>query len=161
ALAIVWAYVAHNDSAVSADGFRAIVDGFQDVQPLRIGELWALPSVLRFVLVENLRRLSLRVAAARELRLIAHPLAGKTAAAPADSETELLSAHRHHAFDHAFATQLLFRLRDGSQSSARALAWLEAELEKKGADAEEATIFEHANLSAGNVTTGNIIKGLR
>ncbi|MBE0693002.1 MAG: hypothetical protein IH590_07840, partial [Aquamicrobium sp.] len=63
-LVIAWAYVAHTDSAVSEDGFHAIVEGFQEEQKLRIGELWALPSILRFVLVENLRRLAVRVARA-------------------------------------------------------------------------------------------------
>src|SRR5690606_18872409 len=110
---------------------------------------------------ENLRRLALRVARAREMRLAANSLADRLAAAPAGAHTEHLASHRDYAGDHAFATQLLFRLRDGSHSSARALTWLEQELETKGTDAEETTLSEHANLSAGNVTTGNIIKGLR
>ena len=159
--AIAWAYVAHSDSAVTADGFREIVEGFQQVQPLRIGELWALPSILRFVLVENLRRLALRVAGARDMRLAANALADRLAALPADEATKLLGEHRHHAMDRVFSTQLLFRLRDGSVSSGATLGWLESELEASGTDAEEATLAEHANLSAGNVTTGNIIKGLR
>ena len=46
ALAIAWAYVAHSDSSVSASMFEAIVEGYQSVEPLKIGELWALPSLL-------------------------------------------------------------------------------------------------------------------
>ena len=160
-LAIAWAYVAHADSNVSEDSFRAIVEGFQREQPLRIGELWALPSILRFVLVENLRRLALRVARARTMRLAANETADRLATAPAGSEAEILAAHAGHARDRTFATQLLHRLRDGSQTSHAGLAWLEAELEAAGTDAEEITLYEHANLSAGNVTTSNIIKGLR
>ncbi|TIY03588.1 MAG: hypothetical protein E5V16_24700, partial [Mesorhizobium sp.] len=49
ALALAWTYVAHSDSSVSATMFKAIVEGFQAVEPLKIGELWALPSLLRFV----------------------------------------------------------------------------------------------------------------
>ena len=37
----------------------------QSVEPLKIGELWALPSLLRFVLIENLRRIAVRVERAR------------------------------------------------------------------------------------------------
>ncbi len=161
ALAIAWAYVAQTDSAVSQTGFREIVEGFQEIQPLRIGELWALPSVLRFVLVENLRRLALRVARARDMRQAANEVADRLAAAPAGSEAEILSAHADHARERTFATQLLHRLRDGSQTSHAGLAWLEAQLEAAGTNAEEITAFEHANLSAGNVTTSNIVKGLR
>ncbi|TIN71754.1 MAG: hypothetical protein E5Y30_10295, partial [Mesorhizobium sp.] len=43
ALALAWTYVAHSDSSVSATMFKSIVQGFQSVEPLKIGELWALP----------------------------------------------------------------------------------------------------------------------
>ena len=160
-MAIAWAYVAHVDSAVSEDGFREIVDGFQQVQPLRIGELWALPSMLRFVLVENLRRLALRVERAHTMRATANAVADRLDIAPDGEDLEILKANAKNARDHTFATQLLHRLRDGSQISSNALAWLEKELESAGSDAEEITLAEHAILSSGNVTTGNIVKGLR
>ncbi|MEO3386531.1 glucoamylase family protein [Mesorhizobium sp. CAU 1741] len=159
--AIAWLYVAHTDSAISKQGFREIVEGFQEVQPLRIGELWALPSILRFILVENLRRLALRVARARDMRLAANSVADMLAITSGGEETAILEAQARTAHDHTFATQLLHRLRDGSQASSTGLAWLEARLEEADTDAEEITLAEHANLSAGNVTTGNIIKGLR
>ena len=160
-MAIAWAYVAHVDSAVTEDGFREIVEGFQEIQPLQIGELWALPSMLRFVLVENLRRLALRVARAHNMRRAANAVADKLFLAGEGDDLAFLRENAKHAQDHTFATQLLHRLRDGSQSSSNALGWLESELEAIGSDAEEVTLVEHAVLAAGNVTTGNIIKGLR
>ncbi|PZO74471.1 MAG: protein ndvB [Mesorhizobium amorphae] len=161
-LAIAWLYVAHSDSAMSATMFRAIVEGFQSVQPLKIGELWALPSMLRFVLVENLRRLAVRVQRARQMRHIANDVADRVLAAlDGDGRSDILAGYAAHARDTTFATQLLYRLRDGSQNAGRALGWLEAELEKSGSDAEEIITGEHQTLSSGNVTTGNIIRGLR
>jgi cyclic beta-1,2-glucan synthetase len=161
-LAIAWLYVAHSDSLVTLAGFEAVVEGFQEVEPLTIGELWALPSVLRFVLIENLRRLALRVARAREMRRVANQAADRVLASLSDdSDLRILSEYARHARDTTFATQLLFRLRDGSQNAGIALAWLEGELERAGTDAEEITLSEHATLSAGNVTTGNIFRGLR
>ncbi|HTV71754.1 MAG TPA: glucoamylase family protein [Rhizobiaceae bacterium] len=161
-LAIACLYVAHSDSLVSLSRFETLVEGFQSVEPLKIGELWALPSVLRFVLIENLRRLALRVDRAREMRRIANVVADKVILSPSDDrDIRILSDYAAHAGDTTFATQLLFRLRDGSQSAGRALAWLETELERAGTDAEEITLREHGTLSSGNVTTGNIIRGLR
>jgi cyclic beta-1,2-glucan synthetase len=160
-MAIAWAYVAHVDSAVTEDGFREIVEGFQEVQPLQIGELWALPSMLRFVLIENLRRLALRVARAHNMRRAANAVADRLLLAPENDDLKVLGENAKNAQDHTFATQLLHRLRDGSQMSSNALGWLEGELESTGSDAEEVTLVEHAVLAAGNVTTGNIIKGLR
>ncbi|RUT98745.1 protein ndvB, partial [Mesorhizobium sp. M7A.T.Ca.TU.009.02.1.1] len=162
ALALAWTYVAHSDSSVSAMMFKSIVQGFQSVEPLKIGELWALPSLLRFVLIENLRRLAVRVNRTRQMRQIANDVADKVLATDDSADRQsILSNFSAHAQDTTFATQLLYRLRDGSQNAGKALEWLEGELEKTGSDAEEIIISEHHTLSSGNVTTGNIIRGLR
>ena len=162
ALALAWTYVAHSDSSVSANMFKAIVQGFQSIEPLKIGELWALPSMLRFVLIENLRRLAVRVNRTREMRQISNEVADKVLATDDNADRQAILANfSAHAQDTTFATQLLYRLRDGSQNAGKALEWLEGELEKTGSDAEEIIIAEHQTLSSGNVTTGNIIRGLR
>ncbi len=162
ALVLAWAYVAHSDSSVSAQMFKAIVEGFQSVEPMRIGEIWALPSLLRFVLIENLRRLAVRVSRSRDMRVMANDVADRVIASDdGGSRQSILSGYATYARDTTFATQLLYRLRDGSQNAGRALEWLEEELEKSGSDAEEIIIAEHQTLSSGNVTTGNIIRGLR
>ncbi|MFU0503524.1 GH36-type glycosyl hydrolase domain-containing protein [Pseudaminobacter sp. NGMCC 1.201702] len=162
ALALAWIYVAHCDSAVSAEMFKVLVDGYQSIEPMRIGELWALPSLLRFVLVENLRRLAVRVNRAHQMRQIANDVADRVvASAEGDDRRAILASYTTHARDTTFATQLLYRLRDGSHNSGKALVWLEDQLEKSGSDAEEIIIREHQTLSSGNVTTGNIIRGLR
>ncbi|MCO6390187.1 protein ndvB [Aliihoeflea aestuarii] len=162
ALVLAWTYVAHSDSAISVTGFETMVAAFQEVEPLAIGELWALPSLLRFVLVENLRRLAVRVKRAHEMRDVANKVADQALAqGSVEEELRVLATYEAHARDTTFATQLLFRLRDGTQYASSALAWLETELEKFDLDAEEIARREHATLSAGNVTTGNIIKGLR
>ncbi|OQM75906.1 GH36-type glycosyl hydrolase domain-containing protein [Manganibacter manganicus] len=162
ALALAWTYVAHCDSSISASMFKAIVEGFQSVEPMKIGEIWSLPSLLRFVLVENLRRLAVRVSRARDMRLAANSVADQVLASTDDArDLKILSRYKAHARDTTFATQLLYRLRDGSQNAGKALEWLEGELEKSGSDAEEIILDEHRTLSSGNVTTGNIIRGLR
>lgn len=161
ALVLAWLYVAHVDSSVSSQSFKALVDGYQSVQPMMIGELWALPSLLRYVLVENLRRLAERVSRARKMRSQANGLADRLLALDDEADLALLKTYEAQAQDYTFATQLLFRLRDGSQSSGRALLWLEEGLESHGTDAEEIIAEEHKQLSMGNVTTGNIIRGLR
>jgi cyclic beta-1,2-glucan synthetase len=162
ALLIAWAYVAHTDSTISPDSLRALVDAYQDVEPLKIGELWALPSFIRFVLVENLRRLAMRVERARLMRVIANETADTVLLEEGDAaQKEFLSHFADHARDASFATQFLYRLRDGSKSAGAALMWLESELERHGLDAEAITRSEHQTLASGNVTTGNIVRGLR
>ena len=55
---VAWAFVAHTDSHFDSEMLCHFVRAYQEVQPLTIGELWAVAITLRIVLVENLRRLA-------------------------------------------------------------------------------------------------------
>src|SRR5208282_6751390 len=50
------------------ESVRAFVTSYQSVTALRLGELWAIPIMLRLALLENLRRVVARVAAGRRDR---------------------------------------------------------------------------------------------
>ena len=76
-IAIAWAYVAHTDSRFDLESLRRFVRSYQGVQPLTIGELWAIAISLRVVLVENLRRLAERIVVARAARETADELADR------------------------------------------------------------------------------------
>ena len=52
---MAWAFVAHTDSHFDPESLRRFVRAYQRVQPLTIGELWAVAITLRVVLLENLR----------------------------------------------------------------------------------------------------------
>ena len=54
--------ISHAHGRVDVEGLRAFVAAYQAVKPLRLGELWAIPIMLRLALLENLRR----VVAARD-----------------------------------------------------------------------------------------------
>src|ERR1700721_2482358 len=66
---VAWAYVAHTDSRLDPELLRRFVMAYQRVQPLTIGELWAVAIILRVVLVENLRRIAERIGQSRNARL--------------------------------------------------------------------------------------------
>ena len=72
---VAWAFVAHTDSRFDPEMLRRFVAAYQRVQPLTIGELWAVAISLRVVLVENLRRLAERIVHSRAARLEADELA--------------------------------------------------------------------------------------
>ena len=65
---LAWAYIAHSDSRFDPDSLRLFVRAYQRVQPLTIGELWAVAITLRIVLVENLRRAAARIVSSRAAR---------------------------------------------------------------------------------------------
>jgi hypothetical protein len=55
--------IAHGDGLVDPDSLSRFVAAYQTVTPLRLGELWAIPIMLRLALIENLRRVAVRIAA--------------------------------------------------------------------------------------------------
>src|SRR5207245_1398565 len=74
---VAWAFVAHTDSRFEPEALRRFVRAYQHVQPLMIGELWAVPITLRILLVENLRRLAERIVRDRTARQEADGLADR------------------------------------------------------------------------------------
>jgi cyclic beta-1,2-glucan synthetase len=69
---VAWAFVAHTDGAFDEDLLCALPDAYQETRELTLGEMWALPTTLRVVLVENLRRLAERVATNKAAREVAN-----------------------------------------------------------------------------------------
>src|ERR1700689_2581905 len=65
---VAWAYVAHTDSRFDPETLRRFVRAYQQVQPLTIGELWAVAITLRIGLVENLRRAAASIVDKRAAR---------------------------------------------------------------------------------------------
>jgi len=162
AFALAWQYVAIADSEISVAGLTEMVEGYQTRRILTIGELWAIPALLRFVLLENLRRQSEQVDSARRQRLAANALADQMLIATGDGGVALLLAtHAGEAREDTFASQLVYRFRDGTQISREGTAWLDARLAERGTTAERMVALEHARQSASNVSSGNIIRSLR
>jgi hypothetical protein len=73
--------VAHGDGRVDAESLSRFVAAYQTVTPLKLGELWAIPIMLRLAVIENLRRVGVLVAAGWIERELAGTWADRMAAA--------------------------------------------------------------------------------
>jgi cyclic beta-1,2-glucan synthetase len=58
--------IAHGDGRVDPENLRRFIAAYQQVTPLCLGELWAIPIMLRLALIENLRRVAARLSASRD-----------------------------------------------------------------------------------------------
>ncbi len=58
--------ISHMDGRVDSDNATHFVAAYQTAEPLKLGELWAFPIMLQLALLENLRRVGLRIARRRE-----------------------------------------------------------------------------------------------
>ncbi|HEY8121259.1 MAG TPA: hypothetical protein VII78_08075, partial [Myxococcota bacterium] len=74
---LAWAFVAHTDSHFDPQTLVRFVRAYQRVQPLTIGELWAVAITLRIVLVENMRRAAEQIVSARVARQHADAIADR------------------------------------------------------------------------------------
>ncbi|MGZ6251660.1 MAG: GH36-type glycosyl hydrolase domain-containing protein [Candidatus Binataceae bacterium] len=140
------------------------VQAYQRVQPLTIGELWAVAITLRIVLVENLRRSAESIARGRAARHRADMLAdrllgvGGREAEPAEA---VLKGFDSAPLPRAFAVQMVQRLRDQDPKVMPALLWLDRRLLAQGTTADESVRAEHQAQGAMNVTVRNVITSMR
>ena len=152
----------------TADSIRELllrfVGSYQRVQPLTIGELWAVAITLRIVLVENLRRSAEQIACARIGRQEADALAdrllgvgGRAPEAP-DAALRRFDATR---LPSAFVVRLLQRLRDQDPRVTPALVWLDQRLANESTTAEAIVREEHQRQVGMNVTVRNVITSMR
>ncbi|HET9885444.1 MAG TPA: glucoamylase family protein, partial [Candidatus Binatia bacterium] len=161
---LAWAFVAHTDSRFDPDMLRRFVRAYQRVQPLTIGELWAVAITLRVVLVENLRRLAERIVHEREARQEADAVAdrllglGGSSIEPAPT---VLRRFEGAPLTTAFAVQLVQRLRDQDPGVMPALRWLDKHLTAQGTTTDEIVRVEHQRQAAMNVTVRNVITSMR
>ncbi|WP_375688886.1 glucoamylase family protein, partial [Bartonella sp. AP57NXGY] len=160
--ALTWLYIAHTDSSFSQETLTAMTNGFQEICALTIGELWALPSVMQMLLIENVRRLSVRIEKARHMRHLASQVADKISLVENKTNLHsLFTQYKPFTVDPTFSAHLFYRLRSASVDSTVALTWLEKQLKSQGSSLEIATADEHTRQAADGVTMGNIICSLK
>ena len=68
---IVLELISHVDAQIDAGPLSAFIAAYQTVGSLKLGELWAIPIMLRLGLIENLQRVTTRLTIAREDRDLA------------------------------------------------------------------------------------------
>ena len=137
---------------------------YQRVQPLTIGELWAVAITLRIVLIENLRRAASRIVSNRDARQEADTVADRLLGvngAPGEPDIPLERDRSGREFQPAFVVQLVQRLRDQDPRVTPALRWLEQRLSAQGQTPEQIVRDEHQKQGASNVTVRNIITSMR
>jgi cyclic beta-1,2-glucan synthetase len=163
-LGITWAFVAHTDSLFDPEVLRRFLAAYQEVQPLTIGELWAVAITLRVVLVENLRRIAKRVQESRGARASADVLADRLLGADGQSQESaevVLPKHSVATYPEAFLVQMVQRLRDQDPGIGPALLWLDEQLARQGTSADEVVREEHQRQVAASITVRNIITSMR
>ena len=155
---IAWAYVAHTDSVLNPEIFTAFLNAYQSCSELRLSELWAVPTTLRVVLLENLRRMADGIAQGKLAREIAHSVwdsAGQLDNADLDAVFQLIS---QRGLQRSYLTQLWQRMpTEPGNNSPPLVRWCELHCP----DGHALMLESQTAQVASNLTVGNIITTLR
>ena len=158
--------IAHTDGRVDAAGLDGFIAAYQLVVPLKLGELWALPLMLRLALIENLRRVAGRLASGRCERDVAADWAERMIRTVEQSPTDLVlvladMARANPHLSGAFLAELTRHLQGQNPNFAFANSWLEHRLADQGLTTEQLVFAEGQAQAVDQVSVGNSITSLR
>ena len=158
--------IAHGDGCVDPQGLSRFVAAYQTVTPLRLGELWAIPIMLRLALIENLRRVALRIVTGRmDLNLAATWANRLTEIAHQDPKNLILGiadmARSNPPMSTPFVSELTRRLQGQGPALALPLTWIEQQLAESGLSIEQLVRSGNQQQAADQVSISNSIGSLR
>jgi cyclic beta-1,2-glucan synthetase len=155
---VAWAFVAHTDGAFDEDLLEHFLNAYQETRSLDLSELWALPTTLRVVLVENLRRLAERLACNKAARELANIVCDHIDAWVLGDLDALLGLLNPRGVGRVFLVQMASRLQDHRATAAtRYRDWLLRVLP----DLASVQVQQPAEEAADNLSVSNAIGSLR
>jgi cellobiose phosphorylase len=158
--------ISHSHGRIDIEGLRAFVASYQALSPLRLGELWAIPIMLRLALIENLRRVVGHVTSAlrdrerasywvERMLEVAAKNPGKVVLVLADMVKE------SPPMTNAFVAEFASRLQGQGPSLVFPISWLEQRLSELGQTVEHVFQLVGQSQASDQVSVGNSIGSLR
>ncbi len=158
--------ISHGDGRVDPESLSSFIAAYQSVTVLKLGELWAIPIMLRLALIENLRRVGARIAANMIERNSAAQWAEQmTEIAEKDPKSLILvtadMARSNPPMVSSFVAEFARRLKGQSPALALPLTWIEHRLSESGLTIEQLVQSESQQQAADQVSISNSIGSLR
>ncbi|HEY0670842.1 MAG TPA: hypothetical protein VGD27_01185, partial [Longimicrobiales bacterium] len=157
--------ISHTEARIDLDNVELFIGAFQKERTLSMGELWAIPAMLRLALIESVRRMTLRTVerlneieeadrrGARIVGALDHPGTGVAAAVDEFfSDPPRLTS--------TFVARLLYSLRE-SRAAHPSLFELERWISKKGLRSEVASSRSTQRVAITQIIIANSITSLR
>lgn len=156
--------IAHSDGRLDIESLRRVIQAYQQARPLTLGELWAVPLLLRLVLVEKLSYVSAETLADWQDRHLAGDWANRLIeVAESDAKKLVLvladMVQSSPSITDAFVAELTKRLQ--SAALVLPLTWIGQKLAEDGLSIEELIQADNKQQAAHQVTTSNCIGALQ
>nr|WP_262901438.1 glycoside hydrolase family 94 protein [Flavihumibacter profundi] len=158
--------ISHSDGRVDLKSLASFIAAYQEITPLQLGELWAIPIMLRLALIENLRRLSTQIAFDRiNQNLADYWVEQMTSIAEKDPKSLILviadMARSHPPMVSSFVAELTRQLQGKGPALALPLNWIEQRLSETGQTSADLINTEIQKQAADQVSMSNSIGSLR
>ena len=158
--------ISHGDGRVDSKTISSFVSSYQTVNVLKMGELWAIPIMLRLALIENIRRIAVRISKDRANRNLADYWAGKmTATAQKNPKNLFLEIADMVRSDPpmvgAFVAEISRQLQGQGPALALPITWIEQRLSEYGQTIKTFVNLESQQQASDQVSISNSITSLR
>jgi len=163
---IVLQIISHSDGRIDLESLSSFIKAYQTFTNLKLGELWAIPIMLRLALIENLRRVAARIAIDRIDKNLADYWVGQMIETAEKNPKDLIliiadMARSKPPMVSAFVSELTRQLRGKGPDLALALNWMEQQLSDSGLTSMELVNAEIQKQAADQVSMSNSIGSLR
>lgn len=162
--AIALEIVAHSKGSIDERSITSFIQSYQSQVMLSMGELWAVPLMLRIALVESIRDTCEAISSSRQEWHRAESLVQQIGTEAVDEhliDTALRSRLDREAVTPAFVEHLIRRLRKQGKALSAVTSLLDLRLEQEETSTSEMTAAEHQSQAEMQVAIGNSITGLR
>lgn len=158
--------ISHMDGRVDSDNATQFIAAYQSVEPLQLGELWAFPIMLQLSLLENLRRVGVRIASRREELDAAIRWADRMLATAETEPKRLIQllaefANADVPLTAPFVEEFYARLQSRGPAMAFVQTWVEQQLLEQGVTAAQLSEAASRTAAANQISIANSIGSLR
>ncbi|MDR3254429.1 MAG: hypothetical protein LBT31_02535 [Synergistaceae bacterium] len=158
--------ILHGDGRVDMEGLKSFVSAYQSVNSLKLGELWAIPIMLRLALIENLRRVTALITANRLEKIRAGEWADKMITEAAEKRNELIGiiadmVRSTPVLTTSFVAELTRRLKGLGATLGLPITWISQQLSESNLTLEQSVNTENQLQAGYQVSMGNCIGSLR
>ncbi len=163
---IVRELISHVDGKVDKGNLGSITASYQRITPLKLGELWAIPIMLRLALIENLRRVAMRVAAGMSDRNLAGIWADRLLKTAGNDPKNIIldmadMVRAELPMTSTFVAELVRRLQSRNPALVLPLTWIEQRLIEKGQTIERLVQLDSQHQATSQISISNSINSLR
>ena len=158
--------ISHMDGRIDKENVTQFIAAYQTVEPLMLGELWAFPIMLQLALLENLRRVALRIARRREELNAATSWADRMLVAAESEPKQLIQllaefANADVPLTAPFVEEFYARLQAQGPAMAFVQTWVEQKLSEQGVTATQLSEAVGRTAAANQISIANSIGSLR